>query len=104
MFNPKLSCSKERAGDGDRTRDVQLAKLAVDWNLFGIADLIVAVGLEIMTNPGSTQVFYTTPTSVMVTRFPLAVVPTFLVPLAFMLYASSVWQRLGGTWARRSRD
>ncbi len=27
---PKLSCSKERAGDGDRTRDVQLGKLAFE--------------------------------------------------------------------------
>ena len=63
---------------------------------------IVAVGLGIMTNPGPTQVFYTTPTSEMVTRFPLALVPTFLVPLAFILHVISLWQLLGGTWARQS--
>ena len=78
------------------------SRRAITWNLFGIADLIVAVGLGIMTNPGPTQVFYTTPTSEMVTRFPLALVPTFLVPLAFILHVISLWQLLGGTWARQS--
>jgi hypothetical protein len=34
-----------------------------------------------------------------VTRFPLALVPTFLVPLAFTLHVVSLSQLLGGTWA-----
>ena len=29
---------------------------------------------------------------------PLALVPTFLVPLAFVLHVISLWQLLGGTW------
>jgi hypothetical protein len=37
----------------------------------------------------------------LVARFPLALVPTFLVPLAFTLHVVSLWQLLGGTWARR---
>jgi len=78
------------------------SRRAITWNLLGIADLIVAVALGIMTNPGPTQVFYTTPTSEMVTRFPLALVPAFLVPLAFILHVISLWQLLGGTWARKS--
>jgi hypothetical protein len=53
-------------------------------NLFGLVDLIVAIGLGIMTNPGPAQVFHTTPPSELVTRFPLVLVPTFLVPLASM--------------------
>ena len=32
---------------------------AIIWNLFGMADLIVAVGLGIMTSPGRTKVFET---------------------------------------------
>ena len=71
---------------------------AIIFNLCGMADLIVAVGLGIMTNPGSTQVFHTTPTSELATRFPLALVPTFLVPLAFMLHVVSLWQLLGTSW------
>lgn len=72
---------------------------AIIWNVFGMADLIIAVGLGIMTNPGPTQVFFTTPSSEMVTRFPLALVPTFLVPLAFTLHVISLWQLVGGAWA-----
>jgi hypothetical protein len=73
---------------------------AIIWNLLGMADLIVAVGLGIMTNPGPAQVFHTSPTAEMLTRFPLALVPTFLVPLAFTLHVISLSQLIGGTWAR----
>jgi hypothetical protein len=74
---------------------------AIAFNVFGLADLVVAVGLGMMTNPGPVQLFQTTPTSELVTHFPLALVPTFLVPLAFALHVASLWQLLKGTWARR---
>lgn len=69
---------------------------AIIFNLFGMADLIVAVGLGIMTSPGPAHVFATMPTSEVLTRFPLALVPTFLVPLAFVIHMVSLWQLLGG--------
>jgi hypothetical protein len=75
---------------------------AINFHLFGMADLVVAVGLGIMTSPGAAQVFHTTPTSELATRFPLALVPTFLVPLAFVLHVISLWQLLGGPWVPRS--
>jgi hypothetical protein len=75
---------------------------AIIFNLFGMADLVVAVGLGTMTSPGPAQVFHTTPTSELATRFPLALVPTFLVPLAFILHVISLWQLLGGTWVPRT--
>jgi hypothetical protein len=71
---------------------------AMIFSLFGMADLVVAVGLGVMTNPGPAQVFRTRPTSELA-QFPLALVPTFLVPLAFVLHVISLWQLLGGTWA-----
>jgi len=71
---------------------------AIIFNVFGMADLIVAVGLGVMTSPGPARVFHTTPTSELVTHFPLVLVPTFLVPLAFALHVVSLWQLLGGTW------
>ena len=74
---------------------------AIIWNLFGIADLIVAVGLGIMTSPGPTQVFRTVPTSEFMTHFPMALVPTYLVPLAFTLHVISLWQLLGNAWVPR---
>lgn len=74
-------------------------RTALVFNLFGLADLVVAVGLGIMTSPGPAHVFQTTPTSELVTRFPLVLVPTFLVPLAFALHIVSIWQLVHGSWA-----
>ena len=71
---------------------------AVLFNVLGLADLVVAVGLGVMTSPGPTQVFRTTPTSALATRFPLALVPTFLVPLAVMVHVISLWQLSGLPW------
>jgi hypothetical protein len=65
---------------------------AIVWNLLGMVDLVVAVGLGVMTNPGPAHVFDTAPTSVLLTRFPLVLVPAFLVPLAFTLHVVSLWQ------------
>ncbi len=75
-------------------------RAAIIFNLFGMADLVVAVGLGIMTSPGPAQVFQTTPTAELATRFPLALVPTFLVPLAWTLHVASLWQLVRGSWAR----
>ena len=72
---------------------------AVVFNLFGLADLVVAIGLGMATNPGPAQLFHTTPTGEFVTHFPMALVPTFLVPLAFMVQVVSLWQLLGGSWS-----
>jgi hypothetical protein len=74
---------------------------AIIFTLFGMADLIVAVGLGVMTSPGPAQVFRTTPTSELATQFPLALVPTFLVPLAFVLHVVSLWQLLGDARVRQ---
>jgi hypothetical protein len=65
---------------------------AIIFNLLGLLDLVVAIGLGITTNPGPTQVFHPTPTAELLIRFPLALVPGFLVPLAFMVHFVSLWQ------------
>jgi hypothetical protein len=74
--------------------------IAIGFNLFGLADLVVAVGLGIMTSPGPMQVFHTIPTAELATQFPLVLVPTFLVPLACALHVVSLTQLIGGTWAK----
>jgi hypothetical protein len=74
---------------------------AIMFNLFGMADLVVAVGLGVMTSPGPAHVFHTTPTSAFATQFPLALVPAFLVPLAFAVHVVSLWQLLVQTWVMR---
>jgi hypothetical protein len=74
-------------------------RLAVFFNLFGLADLVVAVGLGMTTNIGPARLFHTEPTSELATHFPLVIVPAFLVPLAFALHVISLWQLLGRSWA-----
>lgn len=71
---------------------------AIVFDLLGMADLIIAVGLGIATNPGPLHLFHATPTSELLTGFPLAVVPTFLVPLAFTIHVISTWQLMGLRW------
>jgi hypothetical protein len=65
---------------------------AIIFNLLGLLDLVVAIGLGLTTNPGPAQVFHTRPSAELLTRFPLALVPGFLVPLAFMVHFVSLWQ------------
>jgi hypothetical protein len=65
---------------------------AIVFNLLGLLDLVVAIGLGITANPGPAQLFHTTPDAELLTSFPLALVPGFLVPLAFMVHFVSLWQ------------
>jgi hypothetical protein len=71
---------------------------AVIFNLLGLLDLVVAVGLGITISPGPTQLFKLTPSGEVLTHFPLVLVPTFLVPLAVMVHVVSLRQLRGATW------
>lgn len=73
---------------------------AIVWNWLGLADLLVAIGLGVTTNPGAPLTIATVPTSEVMTRFPMALVPAFLVPLAMTLHVVSLWQLLRGSWAQ----
>lgn len=63
---------------------------AIAWNLFGLTDLAVAIGLGAATSPGPVQLFITTPTSEAITAFPLAIIPTFFVPVSILLHLVSL--------------
>jgi hypothetical protein len=65
---------------------------AIVFNLLGLLDLVVAIGLGITASPGPAQLFHTSPDAELLTRFPLALVPGFLVPLAFTVHFVSLWQ------------
>jgi hypothetical protein len=71
---------------------------AVIFNVLGLIDLVVAVGLGTTISPGPTQLFRLTPSTELLTQFPLVLVPTFLVPLAIMVHVVSLWQLRGATW------
>jgi hypothetical protein len=62
-------------------------RAAYAWCLFGIADLVVAVTMGAMTSPGlpHTLLALQAP-NLLITSYPLVMVPTFAVPLALMLH------------------
>ena len=88
------------AGIGDVTTGivavVLAARLAQDaigahraiyvWSLFGIADLVVAIAMGAMTSPGQAHLLAREAPNLLVTAYPLVMVPTFAVPLALMLH------------------
>jgi hypothetical protein len=64
------------------------------WNLFGIADLVLAIALGVTSAEGSPlQVFHTPPGSEAMQQLPWSFVPTVLVPLWLILHAI-IWAQL----------
>ena len=59
---------------------------AYAWCLFGIADLVVAIAMGAMTSPGRVHLLALDAPNLLVTAYPLVMVPTFAVPLALMLH------------------
>jgi hypothetical protein len=63
---------------------------AVLWNLFGIADFVVALSLGVMTAPGPLQALaFDNPNRL---TYPLVLIPAFAVPLSLMLHVVSLRQ------------
>jgi hypothetical protein len=88
------------AGIGDVTTGIvavvlaaQLARNAIAarratyaWCLFGMADLAVAIAMGAMTSPGRAHLLAFEAPNLLMTAYPLVMVPTFAVPLALMLH------------------
>src|ERR1700720_4656528 len=62
------------------------------WCLFGIADLVVAIAIGAMTSPGRVHLLALDAPNLLVTAYPLVMVPTFAVPLALMLHGLVLWR------------
>lgn len=65
------------------------------WNILGIMDLVVAVGTGFLTSPSRLQLFSFTEPNLLITAFPLVLVPTFLVPASILLHIFSL-RKLSG--------
>ncbi len=64
------------------------------WNLFGAADLVLAIFLGVTSAEGSPlQLFHSSPGSAAMQHSPWAFVPTVLVPLYLVMHAT-VWAQL----------
>ena len=62
------------------------------WCLFGIADLVVALMMGAMTSPGRPHLLAFEAPNLLITSWPLVMVPTFAVPLALMLHGIVLWR------------
>jgi len=60
------------------------------WNLLGIGDLIVAVATGFLSSPSRLEMFAFGAPNVLVTAFPLVMIPVFLVPLSVLLHLASL--------------
>jgi hypothetical protein len=62
------------------------------WCFFGIADLVVAIAMGAMTSPGQAHLLAFDAPNLLITAYPLVMVPTFAVPLALMLHGLVLWR------------
>lgn len=62
------------------------------WNYFGILDLVVAVGTGFLTSPSVMQALAFDRPNELITAYPLAMVPAFLVPLSITLHVLCLWK------------
>jgi len=62
------------------------------WCLFGIADLVVALTMGAMTSPGRPHLLAFDAPNLLITSYPLVMIPTFAVPLALMLHGIVLWR------------
>lgn len=65
-------------------------RLAIIWNIIGIIDLVVAVGVGILGYPRPLQVLPLEPSTGQFSLFPLALISLFAVPLALLLHFLSL--------------
>jgi hypothetical protein len=67
-------------------------RAAYIWCFFGIADLVVAIVTGAMTSPGPLHLLALEAPNLLVTAYPLVMVPTFAVPLALLLHGTMLWR------------
>jgi len=71
-------------------RSRSAAGLVRGWNLLGIGDLVVAVTTGFLTSPSRFQMLAFDAPNELISAFPLAMIPVFLVPLSILLHFASL--------------
>jgi hypothetical protein len=56
------------------------------WNVVGLADLIAAIGLGVISSPGPARLIFAEPSSAIMTTLPWLLIPGFLVPLLIAVH------------------
>ncbi|HXO03631.1 MAG TPA: hypothetical protein VN900_16330 [Stellaceae bacterium] len=72
------------SGDGRRA--------AIAWNIFGLFDFAVAIGMGLITAPGPLQLIVPSLPSIGAGTYPTVMIPAFAVPSSILLHALSLRQ------------
>ena len=67
-------------------------RTAIIWNIFGLADLAVAITLGMVTSPGRFQLIVPNLPSIGAGAYPNVLTPAFVVPSSILLHALSLRQ------------
>jgi len=67
-------------------------RAAYGWCLFGIADLVIAVTMGTLTSPGLTHFVAQDNPNMLITAYPLVMIPTFAVPVSIILHGLCLWK------------
>jgi hypothetical protein len=72
-------------------------RIGIAWNVLGLLDFTVAIGMGMMTAPGPLQVIVPERANSLVGTYPTVMIPAFSVPSGIVLHVLSIWQlvRLG---------
>jgi len=73
-----------RNGDGVRS--------AIAWNIFGLLDFTIAVGIGLATAPGALQVIVPSIPNTGIGLYPTVLTPAFAVPSSILLHVLSLRQ------------
>ena len=73
------------------------SSFALAWNILGLLDLVTAVSMGFLTSPSPAQLFSLDAPDLLISAFPLVMIPVFGVPLSILLHLVSL-MKLG--WAR----
>lgn len=55
--------------------------MLIAWNLFGLADLVAAIGLGVLSAPGPVRLIFAEPGTGLMSTLPWLLIPGFVVPL-----------------------
>lgn len=83
LFAPFVATAYARSSHGAARR----ARL---WNLLGVADLVIAVAMGFLTSPSALQLASFDRPSVLISIFPLSLIPVYMVPLSILLHLASL--------------
>jgi hypothetical protein len=67
-------------------------KAAYSWNVFGILDFVVALGTGFLTSPTPFQLMAFDHPNLLATRFPMVMIPAFMVPLSSIMHGICLWK------------